>query len=124
MKNMQITGTDSTLNIVFSEEDNTLEISGSSLPLDAKEFYQPIIQWINQYAQAYLNNIKVVFQLNYFNTASSRYLLDIMVGVDGFITNGKHAKILWYYEKGDFEMLETGEEFADLVAVPFEFKTY
>ncbi|MBL4655056.1 MAG: DUF1987 domain-containing protein [Bacteroidia bacterium] len=121
---MQIPGTDSTLNVVFYAEDNILEISGSSLPLDAKEFYQPIIHWINQYANAYLKNIKVVFQLNYFNTASARYLLDIMVGVDGFITDGKNAKILWYYDKDDFEMLESGEEFAELVAVPFEYRTY
>ena len=34
------------------------------------------------------------------------------------------AKVTWYFHEDDEDMEEAGEEFADLVEVPFDFKTY
>ncbi|MCE9540891.1 MAG: DUF1987 domain-containing protein, partial [Bacteroidetes bacterium] len=35
--------------------------------------------------------------------------------------NGSQIKVLWYYKAKDEDMKESGEEFARLVNIPFEF---
>jgi hypothetical protein len=36
----------------------------------------------------------------------------------------RNTKVLWYYREDDEYLKEAGEEFFELVNIPFEFKTY
>ncbi|MBK8807982.1 MAG: DUF1987 family protein [Bacteroidales bacterium] len=53
--------------------------------------------------------LKINFELIYFNSASSKCLLDMVILLKK-LYSGK-LNINWYYEEGDEDLLEAGEEF-------------
>lgn len=116
MAAINISGTEDTPGVILDKENNLLEISGRSLPEDAAEFYRPVLEWLDEYATA--PNAETVFhmKLEYFNTASSKLLLDILTKLEDIDS----AKVLWYYLDDDEDMEEAGEEFEELIDVEFE----
>jgi len=76
---IKIKGTDDTPNVILDAQNNIIEFSGRSLPEDVATFYAPIIEWIIQYAKTPNPKTNVVFKLEYFNTASSKMILDIFL---------------------------------------------
>jgi hypothetical protein len=120
MKPLFIPGTATTPTVTLDAEKGIFEISGRSVADNPVEVYLPVIQWLTGYARDPRSSTLFVFKLEYFNTASSKVLLDTIQALF-FIRN---AKVLWYYQEDDEDMKEAGEEFFELVNIPFEFKTY
>jgi len=120
MKPLNIEGTDDTPTITLDKERGVLEISGRSLSEDSVEFYNPVLAWIAEYAKNPNDSTAFVFKLEYSNTASSKLIQDIMCALEKI----KEMKIIWYYQEEDEDMEQAGYEFAELVEIPFEFKTY
>ncbi len=109
--------TDETASIVLDKENQTFEITGRSLPEDSAEFFEPILDWVKEYKKDPAPSTNFVFKLDYFNTASSKFIQDILAQLEG--VGG--VKVSWYYLEDDESMEEAGNEFAELVKVPFEF---
>ncbi|MBI1769911.1 MAG: DUF1987 domain-containing protein [Bacteroidetes bacterium] len=120
MEILNLKGTEDTPNIILDKKNGIFEISGRSLPEDSAEFYRPVIEWINGYAKEANPATEFVFKLEYFNTASSKLILDVLSALEEI----KSMKILWYFHDDDEDMEEAGQEFSELVEIPFEFKTY
>ena len=120
MEILNLKGTEDTPNIMLDKKNGIFEISGRSLPEDSAEFYRPVIDWINGYAKEANPATEFVFKLEYFNTASSKLILDVLSALEEI----KGMKILWYFHDDDEDMEEAGQEFSELVEIPFEFKTY
>ena len=59
--------------------------------------------------------------MNYFNSSSAKFLLDVIVEVHKYHLEGFNVKINWYYDEGDDDMLETGEDLSDMIDFPFSF---
>ncbi len=59
--------------------------------------------------------------MNYFNSSSAKFILDVIVEVHKFHLDGYSIKIDWYFDEGDDDMLETGEDLSDMVDFPFNF---
>lgn len=113
---LNIAGTEDTPSVVLDKENNLLEMSGRSLPEDAAEFYRPVLEWLDDYAASPNAETKFHMKLEYFNTASSKLLLDILTKLEDI----DNAKVLWYYHDDDEDMEEAGEEFEELIDVEFE----
>ena len=123
MSTIKLRGTDDMPNVTLDIENNIFEISGRSMPEDVASFYQPILDWIDNELRKYNGKIVFVFKMNYFNTASSKLLLDIMIRLEEMFSEGKDIVIYWYYDEDDEDMMEAGEEYAEIVEVPFEIKS-
>lgn len=124
MEVIKIKGTDDTPSIILDKENEILEISGRSLPEDVTTFYEPILNWLDEYAENPNPKTVFAFKLVYFNTASSKLLLDILMKLEEMHENGNDILIKWYYPEDDEDMEEAGEEYADIVDVPFEQVSY
>ena len=120
MEILRIEETDDTPRIIFDKENGIFEISGRSLPEDCVEFYKPVLKWIEHFRKEPNAASEFVFKLEYINTASSKLIQDILSALESI----KGIKILWYFRKDDEDMEQTGQEFSELVEIPFEFKTY
>ncbi len=120
MEVIKIKGTDDTPNIILDKENDVFEISGRSLPEDVSTFYEPILKWLDEYAENPNPKTVFSFKLVYFNTASSKLLLDILMKLEEMHENGNEVLIKWYYPEDDEDMQEAGEEYAEIVDVPFE----
>lgn len=120
MENIIIPGVDrETPSINFDFSIGVLTIGEESLPHNPKDFYDPIIENIKEYLSTAPKKVVFEMKMIYFNTASSKKLMDIFDLFLGY----KKGKVLvrWYYS--DKEMKEEGEEFAFILdnKLPFEF---
>jgi len=120
METIKIQGTEDTPKIVLDAENNIMEVSGRSLPEDVTSFYEPVLNWLNDYAENPLETTIFNFKLTYFNTASSKLLLDILMVLEELHEKGHEVIIRWHYPEEDEDMEEAGDEYADIVDVPFE----
>ncbi|NPA36444.1 MAG: DUF1987 domain-containing protein [Chlorobi bacterium] len=121
MEVINIKGTDDTPNVILDKENAQFEISGRSLPEDVNMFFEPIMDWIDEYAEDPLDKTVFNFKLEYFNTASSKVILDILLKLEEIVENDKDVVIKWHYHEDEEDMLEAGEEYADIVSIPFEY---
>jgi hypothetical protein len=124
MEVIKIKGTDDTPTIILDQESGIFEISGRSLPEDVTTFYEPILNWLEDYQDEANDKTVFTFKLVYFNTASSKLILDILMKLEDMHEGGKEVLIKWYYPEDDEDMEEAGEEYADIVDVPFEQVSY
>lgn len=122
MKKLFIKGTKQTPEIVFDNKSGILDISGRSIPEDSYSFYQPITDWVEEYAENPPEKTVVKVYLEYFNTSSSKFILEIFNRLKPLAKNddGK-IKVEWYYDEDDEEMMETGEDYQDVSQLPFDF---
>jgi len=122
MQVIKIKGSDDTPKVILDIESNphVLEISGRSLPEDVVAFYEPILEWLEEYAQAPATKTVFDFKLEYFNTASSKLILDILLKLEDMADDGNDVLVRWHYPDDDEDMEEAGDEYADIVEVSFE----
>ena len=120
MEAIKIQGTEDTPKVILDKDSEIFEISGRSLPEDVASFYEPILNWLDEYAESANSNTVFNFKLVYFNTASSKMLLDILMKLEEIHEGGNEVLIRWHYPEDDEDMEEAGEEYADIVDVPFE----
>ena len=120
MEILNLEGAEDTPKIILDKKNGIFEISGRSLPEDSAEFYRPVLEWIDAYTAESNASTEFVFKLEYFNTASSKLILDVLSALEDI----KGMKVIWYFHEDDEDMEEAGEEFSELVEIPFEFKTY
>ncbi len=124
MEVIKIVGTDDTPNVTLDVDNDIFEISGRSLPEDVAAFYEPILNWMDRFAEEMDGKKVFDFKLVYFNTASSKMILDILLKLEEMYESGKDVSVRWYYPDDDEDMEEAGEEYADIVEVPFEQISY
>lgn len=120
MQVLNLEGTEDTPKIMLDKGNGIFEISGRSLPEDSTSFYKPVLDWIEQYSSEANPATEFTFKLEYFNTASSKLILDVLSALEDI----KGMRISWYFHEDDEDMEEAGQEFSELVEIPFEFKTY
>lgn len=121
MQTLNIHPTPSTPKIVFDNSNGIFEISGRSFPEDAIGFYRPVLDWIQAYLQNPYTTTILVFEMEYFNTASSKNFISILYSLNDLVNNGLDVKVFWRYHEDDEDTLEAGNDFASLVSIPFTF---
>ncbi len=121
MNSLIIEATKYTPEIFFDCEKHTLGIRGKSYPENTSVFYQPVFEWLEEYLENIGDqNITVNMELIYFNSSSSKVLMDFCDVLDEAGSDGKHITLNWIYEEDDEDALEFGEEFQeDLESVTF-----
>ncbi len=126
MKTLYLKGTEDTPEIIFNTEEDTYVISGRSLPENVIEFYKPVFSWLDEFTEVpnNANEKAFIFKLYYFNTASSKVIQDIIMQLDNMFHSGKNIKIVWYFDTDDEDIIDTGNEFKEMVALPFEMLPY
>ncbi len=124
MEILKIESTEDSPRIVLDKESNILEISGRSLPEDVNTFYESLMSWIEEYAKDPLDVTVFSFKFTYFNTASSKIILDILTRFEEMIEEGHEVMVRWHYPEEDEDMMEAGEEYSEMVDVPFEMVSY
>mgnify|MGYP005851282727 CR=1 FL=1 len=121
MEPILIEGTPKTPNVKFDAAEGLIEIKGRSIPENSIEFYKPLIEWLDEYGKAPVAKTNVNIQLEYFNTSSSKCILDVFKKLESIQKSQKsEVTINWYYEEDDEDMLEAGEDYESIIRVPFK----
>lgn len=129
MEPLLIPGTEFTPAVTLDPTQDIFEISGVSRPENVPGFYEPVILWLRTFDQSVehldkkyqLPAIRFVFRLVYFNSASAKMILQLLELLKRIGSKGIDISIRWYYDQGDEQILEDGQDLSDAVDFPFEF---
>ncbi len=116
---LRIEATEDSPSVIFEKKSGKLHISGRSLPEDAFTFYAPIIDWLITYSNSPNLQTSVKFNLEYFNTASSKQIYKIAT-ILGELAKKYKVDIKWHYDEGDKDMCDSGLRFSKMTGLPFE----
>jgi len=109
-----------TPSVRFDANAGIFEIKGRSIPENSVEFYKPILDWLEKYKENPLSKTEVNIRLEYFNTSSSKCILDVFKKLEAIHKAKNEVQINWYYEEDDEDMLEAGEDYESIIRVPFK----
>lgn len=124
IRSFSLEATKETPLVVLEPANNRFEVSGRSFPLNAKGFYAPILEWLDEYAAQPNASTVFKFRLEYFNTPSSKSISDIMKRLKAMKDSGHNVTIEWHYEEDDVDILDLGHVFSRTVGMEFEFVEY
>lgn len=120
MKDLVINGEAKTPTINFNFNNGELLVSGRSIPENSVEFYEPIIAWLDEYKSSDGSGLNINIKLEYFNTSSSKCILDLFKKLEELRESKKEIAIKWYFEADDEDMEEAGQDFQAIINVPME----
>jgi hypothetical protein len=103
--------------IIYTIDNNTLEISGRSIPENPELIFRRLDEWITAHFEKN-SSLKVNILLEYINSGSSKYLYEILKKLTGYSKSGKVINMKWLYEEDDEAMLELGEHYRDTAGIP------
>ncbi len=106
--------------IEFNAKTGRLAMEGKSFPPDVTTFFADALNWLDEYCKNPAEKTTLRLKLDYFNTASSKIVMDILYKMEELFNDGHDVTIEWYYPEDDEDMMETGKEYAELIKVPFK----
>ncbi|MBL7957039.1 MAG: DUF1987 domain-containing protein [Flavobacteriales bacterium] len=120
MEPLFLEGSPKTPHVRFDPATGLLELKGRSIPENSIDFYKPLIDWIERYGRQACPKTALHVQLEYFNTSSSKCILDLFKRLESVRAAGNEVTVLWHYEADDEDMLEAGEDYSGIINIPFK----
>jgi hypothetical protein len=123
--------TEFTPELNFDLDHRKFTFKGVSRPEDVIKFYQPAINWLKEFDQNLFTHtdvkynvqlINIDFHLSYFNSSSSKMLLQILELIKKIQGKGIGINVDWYYDESDETMYDDGIDLSESVDIPFNFK--
>ncbi|HPI44892.1 MAG TPA: DUF1987 domain-containing protein, partial [Tenuifilaceae bacterium] len=111
--------------VFFDPETNIFSISGISHPENAKEFYQEILIWLDEYYEHMKSKspAKIIVDLNfkYINSSSYKYLREVLRKISNFKNGNFTIEVIWNYHEEDEELLHEGVVLFELpeISLPY-----
>lgn len=120
MKNLVINQTKKTPEINFDVESGKFLIKGRSIPENSIEYYSTLFDFVDEYKKTGPYNTEISIQLDYFNTSSSKCLLELLKRFEDI----PGSVVKWYYEEDDEDMYDAGRDYDEILKVNFEITQY
>lgn len=98
-----------------------LSIEGRAIGEDPFSFWQPVLEWAEQYVLNAAPQTRLSLFLEYINSSSSKYVNEILRRFEDAAQQGIDIQVIWRYEEGDDSLYQLGEDFASIVSLPFTF---
>ena len=103
----------STPHVLIDEEKGYMLLEGESFPENVISFYQEITQWLYNYLKTDFNAFTFDCNLVYFNSSTSKVLLNMFNAMDNAVNEGKRIIVNWRCSKYNEIIIECAETFAD-----------
>ena len=121
---IDIKPTENSPGIVLDKSTGLIQFEGRSFPENAVVFFRPVLDWMNRYCENPAANTTCNFRLEYFNSSSQKFIVDVLKMLSDLSKNGHSIAANWYYKSNDDEMKEVGEEFQSMLRIKFVIKEY
>ena len=114
MENLIVEQTEATPEIRFDHSSGILALRGESYPENTAEFYAPMFEWLRKFLAASGElAVTVNMEIIYFNSSSSKALMNFFDLLDEAAAAGRKIAVNWMYAAGNESALEYGEEFKE-----------
>jgi hypothetical protein len=122
MNRLEITEGGNTPHILFDPESGMFRIEGKSFPEDSKEFYRPVIEWLDGYKANLPAAFNLNFNLFYLSSSSIISVKQILMKLIEFQSKGLKVEVIWNYDEDDDDIKKTGEDYMKITKLPFQFR--
>lgn len=95
----------------FSAKTGKLSISGASYLEDTSKFYAPVLEWLNNFYNSSSLPVQLDLNLNYYNTSSSRSILDILLATKEYEKKGRQVVVNWHHKGDDPEVYDEVQDY-------------
>lgn len=119
IENLLVEGTVKTPTVVLDADAGVLLIRGRSIPENTIDFFSPINNWVDSYCAVPKDKTTFQIRLEYFNTSTSKCLLDLLRKFENINKFRSEVTVEWYYEINDDDMEEAGQDYQAIVELPF-----
>jgi hypothetical protein len=119
METLKLEETLKTPSVYFDADQGLIEIAGKATPEDSKKFFMPLLQWIQLYGKSPCKQTTVNFKLEYFNTSSSKLILEMFKELESINKSNESVVINWFYEIDDHSMIEALDTYKSMIDIPF-----
>ena len=119
MEPLLIAQTNETPEVALSAADGKFTFAGKSYPENVNEFYGNVLEYVRSYSINPKEKTSLEFNWLYYNTATAKMIVKIIMELKAVKTNGKDFEIKWFCKANDELMLEKGEELKSLLDVEF-----
>lgn len=119
MENLYLEASAKTPEVIFNFASGKLLLKGRSIPENSIEFYKPLNDWIDTYACQACEKTTIDVKLEYFNTSSSKCILDLFKKLEKLNGEETVVAVNWYFEEDDEDMEEAGEDYQAIIRLPF-----
>ncbi len=105
--------------VIIDNSANKMSIEGICTPENPLLFFNPIYLHFKELLET-KRKTSISFDFEYFNTGSSRCILD-MCKIANEMNAIDRIHVAWKYSKDDLEMRESGEVISSVCGFPFSF---
>jgi len=98
--------------VKFTASSGLCEISGESFMESVKDFYDTLMDWLRRYMRDVDGNISLHIRLSYYNSSSSRCILDMLRLLKGYELQGHEVEVVWYLDTTEDYSVEDIEDFS------------
>jgi hypothetical protein len=109
----------STPKVQLLSKSGALKVEGRSIPENPSVFFEPIIDWLNEYFKNPVPSTVIDFKLDYINSGSSKSLLSILKLLKTYYDRGIRITINWHFEEDDESIRDLGKHYKSLLNMPF-----
>lgn len=120
MENLNLAASAKTPEVQFDAISGILMLKGRSIPENSIEFFKPLNDWIDSYSAQPIGKTVIEIKLEYFNTSSSKCILDIFKKLEKINESPSEVIVNWYFEEDDEDMKEAGEDYQAIIKLPFK----
>jgi len=124
LQRLQLDASEDTPLVDFDAETGVLKIVGRALPEDAHSFFSPLQLWVERYVDTPAIQTTVDLQIDYFNSAATRYIFNILMELEDLASSGKYVKVIWNFNKNDEMIAAKGEELESMLDIPFDMRPF
>jgi hypothetical protein len=117
---LEMEGNPTRPSVFFNKETGILRLKGRSVLENTMRFYEPVMEWLDNYTKNPPAKTQLHLELEYFNTSTSKYILLILELLIKIHEEGSEVIVIWYYS--DEDMLELGTDYQQMLPLPFEFR--
>ena len=121
MNLLYLESTNETPHVSFNPEDGNLELSGKSILDDPDSFFIDLVEWLDLYISQPAKMTSFIINLESFNTTSLKQVLNLLMKLDELFKANNNVEAHWIYNKDEDVMFELGQDYANMVKLPFKF---
>ena len=100
-------------------------MKGKSIPENSTLFYKAMFEWLAEYIENPAPLTVLTIQMDYFNTSSSKSVVDLFKKLELIQKSGKGTvSINWMHNEEDEDMQEAGEDYKSIIKIPFSIVSF
>jgi len=103
----------STPYILIDEEKNYMKFEGRSFHENVMEFYSGVNVWLDNYLATDFGVFTFDFEMNYFNSSTSKLLHNMLTKMDNSASDKKKVIVNWITTEDNDIIIECGEDFKE-----------